>query len=87
VTVKFSDSKISHVLLWKNTEAVNYVKNILREIQSNIGQTNVEELLREAQEMLREIKRRNFNQKSTEADEESRKAVEGETVCLIVVRI
>lgn len=65
--------------VWKkNTEAVNYVKTILREIQNNIGQTNVEDMLREAQEMLREIKRRNFSQRKDEADDESNKAIEGE---------
>jgi spore cortex formation protein SpoVR/YcgB (stage V sporulation) len=63
----------------EKTDAVNYVKTVLREIQSNIGQTNVEDMLREAQEMLREIKRRNFGQKKDEADDESNKAIEGET--------
>jgi hypothetical protein len=58
---------------------VNFVKDVLRDIQSNIGQTNVDDLMRQAQDMLREIKRRNFSQKDREASEEMDRAVEGNT--------
>lgn len=61
------------------------MKNILDELKGNIGQTNVESLLREAEEMLREIKSRDFQSKTTEAEEEMTNAVGGEATAKLLI--
>jgi len=56
---------------------VNYVKGILQGDQGNIGQTNIDELMRQARQMLSEIMRRDFSQKDREANDEKDRAIEG----------
>jgi laminin alpha 3/5 len=56
--------------------AIDYAKRVLDDIRNTIGLTNVEELLRDAERMLNEIRRRDFSQKTLEADEELARAME-----------
>lgn len=58
-------------------DAVNFVKGILEAIKGSIGSSNVEELLRQAETMLNEIKSRDFSSRDRAAQEELEKAVEG----------
>jgi len=58
-------------------DAVSFCRQVLEDITANIGQQNVDELLREAEQMLIEIRRRDFSQKTHEAQEELARAIEG----------
>jgi len=58
-------------------EAVLFAGRVLEEITANIGQQNVDELLRQAEQMLNEIRRRDFSQKTHDAQEELARAIEG----------
>jgi hypothetical protein len=52
--------------------AVTYVKDILQDIRDSIHDTNIDSLIRQAEEILVEIRRRDFtlikNSASTELD-------------------
>ena len=61
-------------------DAVVFARRVLQEITANIGQQNVDELLRQAEQMLTEIRRRDFSQKTHDAQEELARAIEG--LCL-----
>lgn len=50
---------------------------MLGEITDSIGQQNVDELLRQAEQMLTEIRRRDFSDKTHSAQEELARAIEG----------
>jgi len=63
---------------------VSFVRQVLVEITANLGQQNVDELLREAEQMLTEIRRRDFSQKTHDVQEELARAIEGTSVCLSV---
>jgi len=58
-------------------DAVVFARRVLQEITANIGQQNVDELLRQAEQMLTEIRRRDFSQKTHDAQEELARAIEG----------
>ena len=72
-------TKFVIAVLFTCTDAVSYVRDILQDIQNNIGQTNVDELLRQAREMLQEIRTRNFDAKDRDTNEELDNAAEGNT--------
>jgi len=59
------------------SDAVEFARRVLVEITANIGQQNVDELLRQAEQMLSDIRRRDFSQKTHEAQEELARAIEG----------
>jgi len=59
------------------SDAVVFARRVLQEITANIGQQNVDELLRQAEQMLTEIRRRDFSQKTHDAQEELARAIEG----------
>ena len=58
-------------------DAVQFASRVLDEITANIGQQNVDELLRQADQMLTDIRRRDFSQKTHDAQEELARAIEG----------
>jgi laminin alpha 3/5 len=57
-------------------DAVNYVQNIVNDIRNNIGQSNLDELLRQAERMLDEMKRRDFTQSTRDAQTELQRAID-----------
>lgn len=59
------------------TDAINYVQNIVNDIRNNIGQSNLDQLLQQAQNMLNEMRRRDFTQSSRDAQTELRNAIDG----------
>jgi len=65
---------------------VEFARRVLVEITANIGQQNIDELLRQAEQMLIDIRRRDFSQKTHDAQEELARAIEGLclSVCLCV---
>lgn len=67
--------KFARLLIF--TDAVNFVKSILDAITGSIGSSNVDELLRQAEAMLEDIKRRDFSVKDNAAREELAKARDG----------
>lgn len=67
--------KFVHLLIF--TDAVNFVKSILDAINGNIGSSNVDELLRQAETMLEDIKRRDFSVQDNAARVELSKARDG----------
>jgi len=50
---------------------------VLEEITNNVSLQNVDELLRQAEQMLTEIRRRDFSEKTHEVQEELARAIEG----------
>ena len=63
---------------------MSYVREVLVDITANVGQQNVDELLRQAEQMLTDIRRRDFSQNTHEVQEELARAIEGTAVCLSV---
>jgi len=59
---------------------VEFARQVLEEITANIGLQNVDELLHQAEHMLTEIRRRDFSQKTHDAQEELARAIE--SLCL-----
>ena len=56
---------------------MDFARRVLEEITNDIGQQNVDLLLRESEQMLTEIRRRDFSQKTHDAQEELARAIEG----------
>ena len=69
---------------WCCLDAVSYVREVLVDITANVGQQNVDELLRQAEQMLTDIRRRDFSQNTHEVQEELARAIEGMYACLSV---
>ena len=65
------------MLIYVGVDAVSFAGRVLEEITANIGQQNVDELIRRAEQMLTEIRGRDFSQNTHDAQEELARAIEG----------
>ena len=63
-------------------DAVLFAGRVLAEITANIGDQNVAELLSQAEQMLTEIRRRDYSQATHDAQEELARAIEGLCTCV-----
>ena len=61
-------------------DAVNYVRRVLVEITASLGQQNVDELLRQAEQMMTDIRRRDFSERTQQVHGELARAIEGLSV-------
>jgi hypothetical protein len=62
------------------SDAVDFAKKVLHDITSGIGSTNIEVLLRQAEQWLVEIRIRDFSVKHSEAESELIEAIECESL-------
>jgi len=58
-------------------DAVDFAKQVLVDITNDIGQQNIDQLLQHAEQMLIDIRTRDFSQKTHDTQEELARAIEG----------
>ena len=62
-----------------DTDAVDYVKSVLDSIRSNVGRDDIDDMVRQAEGMLREIRSRDFTAVNSSVQDELQEAVDGQS--------